>query len=123
MPIIVYLLSHMLLLFFFFFFRFYSDSGVNFAMQTGVKLSRSEVMYFKHNDMADLERLLKGVQDKDKYKHMHLALLKRVSISSSRLLVFMLGVCDVHLSPRFSFSHCFCLLLLLLLLSGVLVVL
>jgi len=42
------------------------DSGVNFATQTGVKLSRSEVMYFKHNDMADLERILKSVQDKDK---------------------------------------------------------
>jgi serine palmitoyltransferase len=42
------------------------DDGVNYAVQTGVKLSRSEVIYFKHNDMADLERVLKQVQQKDR---------------------------------------------------------
>jgi len=42
------------------------DAGVNFATQTGVKLSRAEVIYFKHNDMEDLERILKGIQDKDR---------------------------------------------------------
>jgi serine palmitoyltransferase len=30
------------------------DKGVNYAVQTGVKLSRSDVVWFEHNDMADL---------------------------------------------------------------------
>jgi serine palmitoyltransferase len=44
----------------------FRDKGVNYAVQTGVKLSRSDVMYFKHNDMADLERVLKQVQETDR---------------------------------------------------------
>lgn len=36
----------------------YSDSGANYAVQKGLVASRSKVKYFKHNDMADLERLL-----------------------------------------------------------------
>ncbi|CAM6031457.1 unnamed protein product, partial [Sphagnum compactum] len=38
------------------------DSGVNFAVQKGVQISRSHVFYFDHNDMQDLERVLKQVQ-------------------------------------------------------------
>ncbi len=45
---------------------FASDEGVHFALQQGVLASRSKVKYFKHNDMDDLERLLKeqAVEDK-----------------------------------------------------------
>ncbi|KAI8824289.1 pyridoxal phosphate-dependent transferase [Fimicolochytrium jonesii] len=39
-----------------------ADSGVNFAVQKGIQVSRSVVKYFKHNDMEDLERVLKQVQ-------------------------------------------------------------
>jgi len=35
------------------------DEGVCFPVQKGVEASRSCVKYFKHNDMSDLERLLK----------------------------------------------------------------
>jgi len=42
------------------------DKGVNYAVQTGVKLSRSEVIWFEHNDMEDLERILKKVQSEDR---------------------------------------------------------
>ncbi|KAJ3055056.1 serine palmitoyltransferase component [Rhizophlyctis rosea] len=38
------------------------DDGVSFATQKGVQISRSVVKYFKHNDMADLERVLEQVR-------------------------------------------------------------
>ena len=34
---------------------------VNFAIQNGCKLSRATVHRFKHNDVADLERVLQQV--------------------------------------------------------------
>lgn len=34
------------------------DRGVTHHIQTGIKLARSDVKYFNHNDMADLERIL-----------------------------------------------------------------
>jgi len=42
------------------------DEGVHFAIQKGVQASRSKVVYFKHNDTEDLERLLKLQQIEDK---------------------------------------------------------
>ena len=36
------------------------DESVNFAVQKGLEASRSDVRYFKHNDMQDLERLLEA---------------------------------------------------------------
>lgn len=44
------------------------DEGVNFAIQKGLQASRSDVRYFKHNDMDDLERLLK-LQEVDDIKN------------------------------------------------------
>lgn len=37
------------------------DKGISFALQTGVNLSRADVSWFDHNDMADLERVLYDV--------------------------------------------------------------
>lgn len=37
------------------------DKGISFALQTGVNLSRADVSWFEHNDMADLERALAEV--------------------------------------------------------------
>lgn len=37
----------------------YSDDGVSFSSQQGLVASRSKVYFFKHNDMVDLERVLK----------------------------------------------------------------
>lgn len=41
------------------------DKGINFALQTGVNLSRAQVKWFDHNDMDDLERILKEVTAED----------------------------------------------------------
>eukprot|EP01083_Nonionella_stella_P270797 917199_1 len=41
------------------------DKGCNFFIQQGIKLSRSNVLYFDHNDAVDLERVLKTVQERD----------------------------------------------------------
>jgi 7-keto-8-aminopelargonate synthetase-like enzyme len=39
----------------------FSDDGATFSIQRGVQLSRSYVKYFRHNDMTDLERIMKEV--------------------------------------------------------------
>jgi serine palmitoyltransferase len=44
------------------------DKGIGFSLQTGVNLSRADVRWFEHNDMADLERVLKEVTAGDKSK-------------------------------------------------------
>ncbi|XP_064625474.1 serine palmitoyltransferase 1-like [Lineus longissimus] len=45
----------------------FCDEGVSFAIQKGLQASRSKLMFFKHNDMDDLERLLKE-QERDDIK-------------------------------------------------------
>lgn len=44
------------------------DDGVNFAIQKGLQASRSDIRYFKHNNVDDLERLLM-LQEKDDLKN------------------------------------------------------
>ncbi|KAI9291537.1 PLP-dependent transferase [Neoconidiobolus thromboides FSU 785] len=44
------------------------DDGVNFSIQKGVQISRSNVRYFKHNDMEDLKRIMEEVRLEDKKK-------------------------------------------------------
>lgn len=39
-----------------------SDDGCNFAIQKGTQISRSNIKWFKHNDMADLERVLESIK-------------------------------------------------------------
>lgn len=41
------------------------DEGVNFAVQKGLEASRSDVRFFKHNDMRDLARLLEAQHAKE----------------------------------------------------------
>ena len=41
------------------------DDAVHFGIQQGIRLSRSNVLYYKHNDMEDLERILRQVQEKE----------------------------------------------------------
>ena len=43
-----------------------ADQGVEEPVQTGLDLSRATVRYFKHNDMADLKRLLLEVEEEDR---------------------------------------------------------
>ncbi|KAK5965349.1 hypothetical protein GCK32_005957, partial [Trichostrongylus colubriformis] len=42
------------------------DKGVNFAIQKGLQASRSRIEWFDHNDVSDLERLLKEQEIRDK---------------------------------------------------------
>lgn len=42
------------------------DEGVNYGIQNGCHLSRARVLYFKHNDVADLEAVLQRVAAEDK---------------------------------------------------------
>ncbi|XP_063727642.1 serine palmitoyltransferase 1-like [Symsagittifera roscoffensis] len=44
----------------------YVDEAINFSVQQGIRASRSKVKWFKHNDMGDLERLLKEQAAEDK---------------------------------------------------------
>jgi serine palmitoyltransferase len=53
------------------------DEGINYALQAGVTLSRSEVRYFKHNDVADLLRVLEGVAAEDAAARRSTALNRR----------------------------------------------
>ncbi|KAF8938793.1 serine palmitoyltransferase [Dissophora ornata] len=39
-----------------------ADEGCNFAIQKGTQISRSAIKWYKHNDMADLERVLQSIQ-------------------------------------------------------------
>ncbi|KAF9150349.1 serine palmitoyltransferase component [Linnemannia schmuckeri] len=39
-----------------------ADDGCNFAIQKGTQISRSNIKWFKHNDMADLERVLESIK-------------------------------------------------------------
>ncbi|KAF9415579.1 serine palmitoyltransferase component [Podila epigama] len=38
-----------------------ADEGCNFAIQKGTQISRSIIRWYKHNDMADLERVLQSI--------------------------------------------------------------
>ena len=42
------------------------DEGVHWAIQNGLQLSRSTVVYFKHNDMESLRNMLEKVTQENK---------------------------------------------------------
>lgn len=44
------------------------DEAVHWGIQQGLTLSRSNVLYFKHNDMADLERVLQQLEEREKQR-------------------------------------------------------
>lgn len=39
------------------------DKGANFAIQKGLQISRSVIRWFEHNDLDDLERVLKEINE------------------------------------------------------------
>ncbi|KAI5779320.1 pyridoxal phosphate-dependent transferase [Geopyxis carbonaria] len=45
-----------------------ADRAANFAIQKGLQISRSTVKWYNHNDMADLERVLKEVDKEQRRK-------------------------------------------------------
>ena len=50
--------------------RIVADASVNFGIQTGMALSRSDLHYFDHNDVADLRRTLEKLMVKDGKREM-----------------------------------------------------
>jgi serine palmitoyltransferase len=44
---------------------FLVQQGVNYSIQNGCDLSRSRILTFKHNDVADLERIMEMVAAED----------------------------------------------------------
>ena len=56
-------LFHFLVLFNSFLF---SDECVNFAIQRGLTLSKSQVYFYKHNDLKDLELILIKINEEQK---------------------------------------------------------
>ena len=44
----------------------FADEGVCFSIQKGLEATRSNVRWFRHNDMDDLERLLLAQAEEDK---------------------------------------------------------
>ena len=47
------------------FHYYFSDEAINFSIQKGVQISRSTIHYYKHNDMEDLELVLRQVTSDD----------------------------------------------------------
>ena len=45
-----------------------ADKAVNFPLRKGIQISRSTVRWFEHNDMEDLERVLKQVTKEQQRK-------------------------------------------------------
>ena len=70
-----------------------------FSIQKGMQASRSTIKRFKHNDMEDLERLLREQQEEDK------------KVVRSKFVYFCLSVCpSVCLSVSLYSSRYFSLL-------------
>lgn len=55
----------------------FRDEAACFSIQKGLQASRSFIKYFKHNDMEDLERLLKEQELEDQKVKTGLFCLKK----------------------------------------------
>lgn len=60
-----------------------SDEYVNFAIQKGLDASRSRVVFFKHNDVADLERLLEDQAKEDRRNPKRAAKTRRFLVAEA----------------------------------------
>lgn len=65
------------------YFVFCSDECINFAMQKGLDASRSRIVFFKHNDMLDLERCLKEQDTLDRKNPKKAARTRRFLIAEA----------------------------------------
>lgn len=68
-----------------------ADRGINFAIQKGIMISRSTVYWYDHNDLDDLERVLRRVQSDHRKKP-----LTRRFIVSEALFEMDGQVVDLH---------------------------
>ena len=76
----------------------YSDKGVSFAIQKGLVASRSRIMWFEHNDMEDLERLLHEQKEKDdkvQYSKIFYSFISIYIFLSVNFLLFFFFIFDI----------------------------
>ena len=59
------------------------DECVNFAIQKGLDASRSKIVFYKHNDMEDLEKLLKDQDAEDKKNPKKAAKTRRFMVAEA----------------------------------------
>ena len=78
------------------------DEAVSFAIQKGVQISRSTVYFYRHNDMQDLERILKEVNVKARKKQ-----LMRKFIITEGLFMNTAEICDLPqlLALKFKYKY------------------
>lgn len=78
------------------------DEAACFSIQKGLQASRSLIKYFKHNDMEDLERLLKEQELEDQKASTHtvqsdeelLSFVKMWPIDGFAFILLKLLLCD-----------------------------
>ena len=46
----------------------FTPQGCSYPIQQGLTLSRAAVHFFKHNDVEDLERVIKRVEEEERAK-------------------------------------------------------
>lgn len=85
------------------------DESVNHNIITGIQLSKSNVLYFKHNDMDHLEQLLESVTEKDIHKPFKK--LNRRFIIVEGLYQNRSDICPLDKIVQLKFKHKFRLIL------------
>lgn len=92
----------------------FRDEAACFSIQKGLQASRSFLKYFKHNDMEDLERLLKEQEVEDQKVSTGLFSLRKESLEEIFLhlflLIFLNVVCLTVFLVKVPYTNilCFC---------------
>jgi len=84
------------------------DELCNFAIQKGSQISRSNVKFFKHNDMNDLEEILQSIQANDKKKG---AKITRRFIVTEAIFYNTGELCDIEKIIELKFKYKYRLIL------------
>jgi fatty-acid desaturase len=81
-----------------------SDEGVHWAVQNGLYLSRSTVVYFKHNDMASLASTLEKLTRRNKRTEN----IRRYIVVESIYQVCFASFCDYFVLDKCRFFFIIC---------------
>ncbi|CAK8675690.1 unnamed protein product [Clavelina lepadiformis] len=82
----------------------FADEAVSFAVQKGLQGSRSKVVYFKHNDMDDLEDKLKQQEKMDKKDPKKAAVVRKFMVVEG---IYMNSgqICDLPKLVEFKYKY------------------
>lgn len=80
------------------------DEAACFSIQKGLQASRSNIKYFKHNDMEDLERLLKEQEQEDQ-KNPKKARVTRKFIVAEGLYINTADVCPLPQLVKLKYKY------------------